>query len=107
MAAWRCLMTEVATSESTAVGNRDRLYIDGQWVERDGRGRREVITSATGEVCATVPEGSAEAANRAVAAARAAFDGWAATNPAQRAGYLDKIKAGLKARAADLLQVIA
>jgi betaine-aldehyde dehydrogenase len=100
-------MTEAATTESTAVGNRDRLYIDGRWVEPEGQGHLEVSNSATGEVCATVPEGSAEDANRAVAAARAAFDGWAATSPAQRADYLDKIKAGLKARAADLLQVIA
>ena len=100
-------MTEAATSESTAVVNRDRLYVDGQWVEPDGQGRLEVINSATGEVCATVPEGSAADADRAVNAARAAFDGWAATSPAQRAEYLDKIKAGLQARAADLLQIIA
>jgi betaine-aldehyde dehydrogenase len=100
-------MTEVATTESTALGNRDRLYIDGRWVEPDGQGHLEVINSATGEVCATIPEGSAADADRAVQAARAAFDGWAATSPAERAGYLDKIKEGLQARMGDLLQIIA
>ncbi len=54
-----------------------------------------------------MPEGDASDADRAVAAARQAFDGWAALPPAERADYLDKVRDGLKARIDDLVQVIA
>ncbi|HXA42288.1 MAG TPA: aldehyde dehydrogenase family protein [Candidatus Solibacter sp.] len=100
-------MTEAATTESTALRSRDRFYIDGQWVQPHGTGQLEVINSSTGDVVATVPEGDASDADRAVAAAREAFDGWAALPPAERADYLDKIKAGLQARIEDLVRVIA
>ena len=100
-------MTEAATTESTALRSRDRFYINGQWVEPHGSGQLEVINSSTAEVVATVPEGDASDADRAVAAARQAFDGWAALPPAERADYLDKVKDGLKARIDDLVRVIA
>jgi acyl-CoA reductase-like NAD-dependent aldehyde dehydrogenase len=100
-------MTEAAITESTALRSRDRFYINGQWLEPHGSGQLEVINSSTGDPVATVPEGDASDADRAVAAARAAFDGWAALPPAERADYLDKIKEGLKARIDDLLRVIA
>src|SRR3984893_8670552 len=100
-------MTEVATSSSTAVKSHDRIYIDGQWVEPDGQGKLEVINSSTGEVAATIPEGSAVAATRAVPAARRAFPAWSELPAAERAAYLDKIKAGLRSRQDDLLNIIA
>jgi betaine-aldehyde dehydrogenase len=54
-----------------------------------------------------VPEGTAEDINRAVVAARAAFDSWAATSPAERAGFLQKIAAGLVARQNEIATIIA
>jgi betaine-aldehyde dehydrogenase len=100
-------MTEVATSASTAIRSHDRIYIDGQWVEPDGQGQLEVVNSSTGDVSATIPEGSAADADRAVLAARRAFPGWSEVPPTERAAYLDKIKAGLRARQDDLTQIIA
>ena len=67
--------------------NRDKLYIDGAWVPSSGTETVQVIDSTTEEVLATVPLGTAEDVDRAVAAARAAFDGWAATSPSERAKY--------------------
>ena len=61
---------------------RDTLYIDGRWVRPHGQGSLEVTDSSTGKPWARVPEGNADDANAAVAAARRAFDGWAATAPA-------------------------
>jgi betaine-aldehyde dehydrogenase len=55
----------------------DKLYIDGAWVDPAGTGTIDVINSATEEVMGTIPEGTADDVDRAVAAARAAFDRWA------------------------------
>jgi len=58
-------------------------------------------------VMGTIPEGSAADAEAAVAAARAAFDDWAATPVAKRAEYIQKIADGLQARSEELAQLIA
>ncbi|MGL6158527.1 MAG: aldehyde dehydrogenase family protein, partial [Ralstonia mannitolilytica] len=86
---------------------RDKLFINGKWVAPQGKGVIEVIHSATEEVIGTIPEGSAADAEAAVAAARAAFDAWAATPVAKRAEYVQKIADGLKARSEELAQLIA
>ena len=54
-----------------------------------------------------IPEGDERDANAAVAAARAAFESWAATPPADRAAFLAKIHEGMKARAEDIGKTIA
>ena len=86
---------------------RDKLFINGKWVTPHGTGLIDVIHSATEDVMGRIPEGHARDAEDAIQAARAAFDGWAATPPAVRAGYLRKISDGLKARSEELAQTIA
>jgi acyl-CoA reductase-like NAD-dependent aldehyde dehydrogenase len=86
---------------------RDKLFINGKWVAPQGKGVIEVIHSATEAVMGTIPEGSAADAEAAVAAARAAFDGWSATPVAKRAEYIQTIADGLKARSEELAQLIA
>ena len=54
-----------------------KLYIGGAWVDPVGTGRLEVVDPTTEQVYATVPEGAAADADRAVAAAKAAFPAWA------------------------------
>src|SRR3712207_1251172 len=49
-----------------------------------------VFNPATGEESGTVPLASAEEVNEAVAVARAAFPGWAATTPLRRARILNR-----------------
>jgi len=93
--------------EDHEVQVRDKLYIDGAWVAPHGRKTIAVRNAATEEVIATIPEGEEDDANRAVAAARAAFEGWAATPPAERAAFLAKIHEGLKARGEEIGRVIA
>ncbi|ALF88233.1 MULTISPECIES: aldehyde dehydrogenase family protein [Ralstonia solanacearum species complex] len=86
---------------------RDRLFINGRWVAPQGKGVIDVIHSTTEAVMGTIPEGSAADAEAAVATARAAFDGWAATPAPKRAEFLQKIADGLKARTEELAQLIA
>ncbi|MBI5908888.1 MAG: aldehyde dehydrogenase family protein [Betaproteobacteria bacterium] len=86
---------------------RDRLYINGQWTAPTGNKAIDVINASTEEVMGRVPEGAEADVNAAVAAARAAFDGWAATPAAERAAFLQKIHEGLKARMEEVGKLIA
>ncbi|HEY2057457.1 MAG TPA: aldehyde dehydrogenase family protein [Amycolatopsis sp.] len=76
-------------------------WIDGRAVPVDGP-VIEVLNPATGAVVATVPDGTAADVDRAVAAAAAAFPGWAATPPAERAAVLRRLAAVLGARGKEL-----
>ncbi|HEX6130683.1 MAG TPA: aldehyde dehydrogenase family protein, partial [Actinomycetota bacterium] len=51
-----------------------QMFIGGEWVDSASGQTRTITSPATGEVLAEVPEGSAEDVDRAVAAARRAFD---------------------------------
>ncbi|MFN8021801.1 MAG: aldehyde dehydrogenase family protein [Acidimicrobiales bacterium] len=85
----------------------DNVYINGKWVPSSGEGSLEVTNSATEEVIASVPNGSAADVDAAVAAAKAAFPAWSNLSREERAGYLLKIHAGLEARTDELAQTIA
>ena len=56
---------------------RDKLYINGQWAEPTGKKTIDVVSASTEAVIGRVPEGTAEDADAAVRAARAAFESWA------------------------------
>ena len=86
---------------------RDQFYIAGRWTTPTTHDAIDVHEAATGAVMGKVPAGSERDIAAAVAAARAAFDGWSQRPAAERAGYLAKIAAGLKQRADDLARLIA
>ncbi len=72
-------------------GKAKRLLINGQWVEAASGKTFESINPATGESLATVAEGDVEDINRAVAAARRAFEGtWSKCKPYERQQYILK-----------------
>jgi betaine-aldehyde dehydrogenase len=85
----------------------DKLFINGDWVTPAGKGSIDVIGAATEEVMGRIPEGSAEDVDRAVKAARAAFEGWSQTPAATRGEFLQKISAGLAARADELAKLVS
>jgi acyl-CoA reductase-like NAD-dependent aldehyde dehydrogenase len=86
---------------------RDKLYINGLWAAPKGSKSIDVINASTEEFMGRIPEGSADDVDAAVAAARAAFDGWAATPAPARAAFLQKIHEGLKARMEEIGKLIA
>lgn len=85
----------------------DTIYVNGSWIPSQGEGTLEVTDSATEEVIATIPNGAAADVDAAVAAARAAFEGWSSLPKEERAAYLMKIHAGLEARTDEIAQTIA
>jgi aldehyde dehydrogenase (NAD+) len=84
----------------------DKIYIDGAWVPSEGSGTIDVFDSTNGEVIAQIPSGNAADVDRAVQAARAAFDSWSRTTPEERAKVLTRIGEGLAARMDEIATVI-
>ena len=74
------------------------LLIGGRWVEAVGGERREVHDPATGELVGDVAFGDARDADRALAAASAAFPTWSKTTVAERARILHRGAALLRDR---------
>ncbi|MBI0329534.1 aldehyde dehydrogenase family protein [Burkholderia plantarii] len=72
-------------------GRLDRLFIDGDWVLPDGGDRFAVVSPSTEDTLCEIPLGNARDAERAVAAARRAFERWSATSPQARAALLDRV----------------
>jgi len=89
--------------------NNDYLsfYIDGQWVKPESRPTLDVINPATEQAFTQISLGTADDIDTAAAAARAAFPAWSQTTVAERLAILDRILAGIKARAEDLAQAIS
>jgi aldehyde dehydrogenase (NAD+) len=85
---------------------RDKLYIGGAWVAPASTRTIDVENPATEETLGHVPAGTAEDVDRAVAAARAAFDGWAGTPMADRGAALDRLHTALAARAGDIARTV-
>jgi acyl-CoA reductase-like NAD-dependent aldehyde dehydrogenase len=91
---------------STDRFDRDRIYVGGSWVPSAGSGTLDVIDSTSEEVMGSVPEGTPEDVDRAVAAARAAFPAWSATPVEERTALLTKVSEALAARMDDLAALI-
>ena len=94
-----------ATEQNIQV--RDRIYIGGEWIPSTGTGVLEVINSTTEEVMGSIPDGTAEDVDRAVAAAREAFESWSQTSVEERAELIGAIAAALGARMEEIAALIA
>jgi acyl-CoA reductase-like NAD-dependent aldehyde dehydrogenase len=97
----------MTTATGQAVNVRDKIYIGGQWVQSAGTGVLEVINSTTEQVMGSVPEGTVEDVDNAVAAARSAFESWSQTSVQERADWMQRISEGLGARMDEIAELIA
>jgi aldehyde dehydrogenase (NAD+) len=87
--------------------NMTKFYIDGAWVEPLSKTRIGVENPATEEIVCDVAMGSREDADRAILAARAAFDAWTVTPPAERIAVLKRILEVYNDRYEDFAQAIS
>src|SRR6185312_7846132 len=86
----------------------DGLYIDGAWVAPVAdEGRLPVIEAATEEVITTVAVAGQGDVDRAVEAARRAFDGWSATPPAERTAVVRDALDRLAKRADEIARTVS
>lgn len=79
------------------------LYIDGRWEAAASGKTREIRCPADGELVGLVSEAGREDAERAIAAARRAFDegSWASRPAGERGGILLKVAEGLREKKAE------
>ncbi len=93
-----------AQADTSSIRHPDRFFINGEWVKPSSDGMIDVINSGTEELFARVAEAQAPDVERAVAAAREAFDKgpWPQLSPAERAEYLRAIAKGVRERSADI-----
>src|SRR5260370_3420686 len=81
----------IRIEEVLAALPRQKLFIDGKWVDNDSSERIEVHSPSSGKLLATVAHASMKDVNRAVESARKAGDGWRLTPPFERAGACHRI----------------
>src|ERR1700741_4998106 len=94
------------TRHPYADGSTKKMLIDGKWVDAASGKTFETRNPAPGELLATVAEGDAEDINRAVAAARRAFEGpWSKVKPFERQNMLLKLAELVEANFEELSQL--
>ncbi len=97
----------MTSATDQAIHVREKIYIGGEWVRSTGSGVLEVINSTTEQVMGSIPEGTVEDVEKAVAAARAAFEGWSQTSLQERADWMARIAEALGARMDEIAELIA
>ncbi|MCR9067811.1 MAG: aldehyde dehydrogenase family protein [Rhodobacteraceae bacterium] len=83
------------------------FYINGAWTPPATPRPFDVIDPSTEEVCARISLGDQADTDAAVTAAKAAFEGWSQTTPAERIAYVEKLLTAYEARAEDLARAIS
>lgn len=98
----------VATGKSTARLVFDKLYIDGRWVDAENGRTFPVINPATEENIGDAPDASPQDMERAIQAARAAFDDgpWPRMSRKERAQYLHRMADWLRSHADEITELV-
>src|SRR6059058_3920633 len=85
---------------------KHEMFIGGVWTPSSGGDAQEVVNPATGKIIAHVPKGTAEDVDRAVAAARKAFDEvWFDSTPRERSEMLLKIAGVVEEHGEELARI--
>src|SRR3954449_13196249 len=84
-----------------------QLFINGEWVASNSSKTIPVYDPSTEEVIAQVPDANSDDVNRAVAAARAAFEEgpWATTTPQERGRVLFRLAEKIRQNAPMLAEL--
>jgi acyl-CoA reductase-like NAD-dependent aldehyde dehydrogenase len=85
----------------------DRHYYGGDWQASSGTETIGVISSATEQEVGRVPRGTPQDVDRAVQAARRAFESWSQLPLEERAQWLEKLSAAMKTRAPQIAEAIS
>jgi acyl-CoA reductase-like NAD-dependent aldehyde dehydrogenase len=83
-----------------------RMFVDGDWCDAASGATVEATSPATGESLGPVAEGGREDAQRAIAAANAAFPAWAARTGFERAELLHRAADACERRRDELARIL-
>ena len=107
--AWRwekSLDSEGGKDPMSTTLRRHDIFIGGEWTPGTGDGVQEIINPATGKVIAHVPKGTEKDVDRAVTAARKAFDDvWSDSTPRDRSERLLKLAEAIEAGGDELARI--
>jgi succinate-semialdehyde dehydrogenase/glutarate-semialdehyde dehydrogenase len=78
------------------------MFVGGAWVDSESGERVEATSPATGEVLGTVPSGTRDDAQRAIASANAARRDWASRSAFERAAAMERVAGLVEERRDDL-----
>jgi len=85
---------------------RHEMFIGGEWTPSTGGDMQEVVNPATGKVIAHVPKGTDKDVDRAVNAARKAFDGgWSDSTPRDRSERMLKLAEAIAANGDEFARI--
>ncbi len=87
----------------------ERFFIGGEWVAPAGNGTVDVVNPTTEEPAGRVPDATEADVDRAVEAARRAFDEgpWPRLSPTERAAVLTKVSDAIKADMQGMAELIS
>lgn len=86
--------------------NLNKFYIDGAWVKPTSNTEFPVLNPATEQQIGVITLGNEDDVNRAVAAAKAAFETYSRTTKEERLALLEKLLEVTKARMEELAQAM-
>jgi len=92
---------------TASLTDKRQFYINGSWVDPSTPNDLEVIDPSTEQAVAVISLGDKADTDAAVAAAKAAFPGWAETDPAERIAALERLYEIYKARSGEMAQAIS
>src|SRR5438477_1756997 len=85
---------------------RHEMFIGGEWTPGGGGDAQEIVNPATGKVIAHVPKGTQEDVDRAVTAARKAFDGgWSDSTPRDRSERMLELAEAIEANGDEFARI--
>ena len=93
--------------DTTELLDRRQFYIDGAWVAPSEPHDVQVIDPSNEQPCAVISYGASADTDAAVAAAKAAFPSWAATEPAERIALLERLLEVYRARYDEMGEAIS
>lgn len=99
-------MSDTRSAAETIRALDTGLFIDGKWVPADSGATFPVLNPATGEEIATVADGGAVDARRAIETAAATQASWAATSPRSRSEILYRAHRLIMDRADELALIM-
>ncbi|GAA1882870.1 NAD-dependent succinate-semialdehyde dehydrogenase [Williamsia serinedens] len=99
-------MSDTRSAAETIRALDTGLFIDGKWVPAESGATFAVVNPATGEAIATVADGGAVDARRAIETAAATQESWASTSPRSRSEILYRAHRLIMDRADELALIM-
>ncbi|OPB31169.1 aldehyde dehydrogenase family protein [Bartonella sp. AR 15-3] len=87
--------------------NKRQFYINGLWESPSTNNDLHVINPSTEEICAVISIGNIKDVDKAITAAKNAFQNWKTTTPEQRLAFIEKILEIYEKRSENIAKTIS